>query len=374
MHKIIPAIGLICCLWTQLTGPVNGAVVLPAGGNKEDVTVRIDYRGKPYYGKPLAWDGEETVLLRRDGRLAILPATTMSDFKKVDDQFRPMKPATIRKLLIREYGSKYQVSMTANFIVVHPIGDASRWAQPFEKLYRRFRSYFLTRGFQLEEPEFPMVAVVLRTRGEFDRFLTSYHDYDEGILGYYSPKSNRIVTYDQSGGNSKDESWFFNASTIIHEATHQTAFNTGIHSRFGPVPRWVSEGMAMMFEAPGINNHRYYSQKSKRINRERLIALKYHYKRGDVENRWIDLISDDNLFRENPSLAYAMSWGLTFYLAENYPQNYINFLKSDAKRENFSTYGVVDRRQDFAQYFGNQLDALEARLERYFTELDVPAE
>ncbi len=374
MYQVTKVIVLTCLLWVYSTTSAEAAVVYPAGGDEGDVTVRIEFAGKPYYGKPLAWDGEEVVLLRRDGRLAILPATSTTDFKKVDDRFKPMKPLTIRKKLVNEYGSKYQVSVTANFVVVHPIGDATRWAQPFEKLYHRFRSYFLARGFQLDDPDFPMVAVVLRTREEFDRFLTSYHDYDEGILGYYSPKSNRIVTYDQSGGDPKDESWFFNASTIIHEATHQTAFNTGIHSRFGPVPRWISEGMAMMFEAPGINNSRYYSQESKRINRERLIALKYYYENGDVENRWIDLISDDNLFREDPSLAYAMSWGLTFYLAEKYPQNYINFLKNDAKRGQFEAYGVTDRKRDFAKYFGKQLDSLEARMQKYFNELDVPQE
>ena len=363
--------GFVLCLWAFLTASAGAAVAFPAG-DEGDVTVRLKFQGKPYYGKPLAWDGEEVVLLRRDGRLAILPAKTTTDFKQVDDQFKPMKPATIRRTLTKEYGSKYQVSVTANFVVVHPIGDSTRWAQPFEKLYHRFRSYFLTRGFKLDDPDFPMVAVVLRTRGEFDRFLRSYHDYDKGILGYYSPKSNRIVTYDQSGGKSNDQSWFFTANTIIHEATHQTAFNTGIHNRFGPVPRWISEGLAMMFEAPGINNNRFYSQESKRVNRERLIALKYYYKKGEVENRWIDLISDDNLFRENPPLAYAMSWGLTFYLAEKHPQQYIKFLKNDAKRGQFEAYGKTDRRRDFAKHFGKKLDNLEARIEKYIADLDVP--
>jgi hypothetical protein len=67
-----------------------------------------------------------------------------------------------------------------------------------------------------------------------------------------------------------------------------------------------------------------------------------------------------------------MSWGLTFYLAENYPQNYINFLKNDATRAQFESYGSADRRRDFATYFGRQLDNLEARLEKYFSELEVP--
>src|SRR5262245_20690259 len=31
--------------------------------------------------------------------------------------------------------------------------------------------------------------------------------------------------------------------TMIHEATHQVAFNTGLHSRLGCNPKWVVEGL-----------------------------------------------------------------------------------------------------------------------------------
>ena len=45
-----------------------------------------------------------------------------------------------------------------------------------------------------------------------------------------------------------------NSATIIHEVTHQVAFNCGVHTRFNDVPRWVSEGLATMFEAKGVWN------------------------------------------------------------------------------------------------------------------------
>lgn len=360
-------------VWCVISLASVSAAIPASFAGLNDITVRVKHRGKSFYGKPLAWDGKEVVLLRRDGRMSVLPAPKQSSFETMDTKFVPMKRATIRKRLVKEYGSKYQVSVTANFIVVHPIGDSNRWAQPFEKLYHRFKNYFVTRGFTPTNPEFPMVAVVLKTRGEFDRFLKSYHDYDKAILGYYSPKSNRIITYDQSEGSSKGQSWFFNASTIIHEATHQTAFNTGIHSRFAPIPRWVSEGLAMMFEAPGVNNSQHYSSRESRINRNRLAALKQYYRNGDVEGRWEDIISNDNLFREDASLAYAMSWGLTFYLAEKHPKKYMKFLMNDAAREPFMPYENRDRNKNFMKYFGKHLPSLQARMATFYRELDIPA-
>ena len=42
----------------------------------------------------------------------------------------------------------------------------------------------------------------------------------------------------------------FNMATIVHEATHQIAFNSGLHVRFADNPLWLTEGMAMYFEGP----------------------------------------------------------------------------------------------------------------------------
>ena len=43
-------------------------------------------------------------------------------------------------------------------------------------------------------------------------------------------------------------------ATIIHEATHQIAFNSGLQTRFADVPLWVSEGMAVFFETPDLQS------------------------------------------------------------------------------------------------------------------------
>jgi hypothetical protein len=370
MKNLKPAVHLGLLFLILLVGTSLGVCAAP--DNNGEGTVEIKYKGKKYTGKLIAWDGRDMVLLRRDGRVTIFPVKNASEIKQISDEFVPLSRSMIRKNLTKEFGRKYQVSVTRNFIVVHPVGDAAKWADPFQKLYQRFRIYFGSRGFTVDEPEFPMIAVVLRTRGEFDRFLKSYHDYSKDILGYYSPRSNRIITFDQSDGNSEDQGWFFSASTIIHEATHQTAFNTGIHNRFGQVPRWISEGLAMMFEAPGVNNSRYYSEQEKRVNRERLISLKHFYNEEKVDGRWLEMISSDNLFREDPGLAYAMAWGLTFYLAESNPSQFFKFLKNDARREDFEVLEPQDRRKDFAKYFGKDANDLEARIEKFIENLEIP--
>ena len=335
-------------------------------------TVKINFKRKSYIGKPLAWDGREMILLRRDGRISRLPVESQQDFLRLNHGFAPYTAHDIRVRLQKEFGSKYQVSVTENFVVVHPPGDHDVWAMPFQALYSRFHAYFSSRGFQLDEPAFPLIAVVLRTRKEFDRFLTTYHEYDRDILGYYSPLSNRIITYDQSDGRSSDANWFFNTNTIIHEATHQTAFNTGVHSRFGPVVRWASEGLAMLFEARGVNNSMYYSRQTDRINRHRLEQLKTYYEKGMVKGKLASLAKGNELFRTEPHVAYAVSWGMSFYLSEKMPSQFQKFLSRDGQRSDFLAYSPKQRATDFAKAFGDDLAGLEAEMKRFFTRLKVP--
>ena len=41
-----------------------------------EITIQVPYKEKAYVGRPLAWDGREMMLLRRDGKVSILPVKT----------------------------------------------------------------------------------------------------------------------------------------------------------------------------------------------------------------------------------------------------------------------------------------------------------
>src|SRR5213076_2929676 len=82
----------------------------------------------------------------------------------------------------------------------------------------------------------------------------------------YSIQSNRIVLYDLTAGpDSRPAKTLdditrkigqspFNVATVVHEATHQIAFNSGLHTRQADNPLWLTEGMAMYFETPDLSS------------------------------------------------------------------------------------------------------------------------
>ena len=330
-----------------------------------DVMVRVPYKGKEYIGQPLAWDGKEVALFRRDGRISQLPAPDLKKLDIVEDHYKPFGKDEMIAKLRAEFGSKYQVSPTKNFIVVHPPGSAKKWADPFQDLYYRFGLYFKARGVELEEPPAPLVAIVLRTRREYDRFIKDYQPGMEYSAGYYSSRSNRIITYDHSAQGK----WRSSDDTLVHEATHQTAYNTGIHRRFGNTPRWLSEGLAQLFEAKGINNSRRYGDPSDRINEQALRQLMDLYKKDQVAGAVQQLVRKDNMFRTDIEKAYAVSWGVSLYLAENYPRKYVAYLAYDGDRKAFRPHPEMQRAKDFAKFFGADFTDFDARMKIFFTTL-----
>ena len=326
--------------------------------------------GKRYAGRIEGSSASTMLMTRRNGRLAFIKKESVESKKQVETGFRSKTFGQMKEKLQTEFGSKYQVSETPHFLVVHPPGEYKQWAEPFEELYVRFKAYFRTRGLTINEPEFPLVAVVLRTRNEFNRMLDQGNiSGDHNVVGYYSIKSNRLFTYKFSNaGRSEKQNIADTLDTIIHEASHQTAFNCGIHSRLFPNPRWTSEGLATFFEADGINNYFAFPDPKSKINWERLNSLRKYYDQGKVKGKLQSLVGSDNLFRSDPLLAYAISWGLTSYLAERNPHQYVKYLERLKQQESTASISRTNRLKHFVSVFG-KIALVEGGMENYINSL-----
>ena len=332
-------------------------------------TLRVTLGSRTVEGMPLEWSEAEVNLLARDGRLWSFTPAEATDFKKVSDSFRAWSQSDIRDQLRRELGRGFEVNGTAHYVVAHPVGQRDLWNERFEELYRSFTHYFAVRGLRLREPEFPLVAIVFATQAEFLRYARGEGLAIGGnVLGYYSPRSNRISLFDIGAGQSTADQWQANADTIIHEAAHQTAYNTGVHRRFAATPRWVVEGLGTMFEAPGVWDSRAHTRLEDRINRGRLADFKAMA--GNLpDGVMAAMVSSDRLFEVAPAEAYAEAWALSFFLVEKHHEKYCRYLELTAARPAFSQYGQAERLADFTKVFGSDLRLLEAHFTRFISEL-----
>lgn len=361
------------------------------------------YQGKiEARGKTIAW------LTDRDGQLHRVPLGKVDSFREVSSRFRSYPPSDMRTRLLREFGDGYEVQGTRHYLVCAAKGQARKYAEVFENVYRVFHLYFAVRGFKIEEPEFPLVAIVFPNRGKFAEYCRGDGvAHSPGLQGYYMPTTNRVALFASGDepvvlhGRSDHERGFpfvpanerhaFGETfatgtaiadvrpflrvqgdlrdTIVHEATHQVAFNTGLHSRIGESPRWVVEGLATVFEAPGIRTSAENRSVESRMNRERYVWFGNFAKSRRPEKSLEAFLRSDGMFDAATLDAYAQAWALTFYLVETRPRDYAKYLKTICNRDPLMRYGEDDRVADFQDAFGENLQLFESGFLRFMSRL-----
>jgi hypothetical protein len=324
--------------------------------------MRATVDGRTIEGQPLAWDADEIFLLGRDGALHEFKSADAKDSKKTAKAYTGYSAGEMQALARAEFGQRFDISISTHFVVVRPRGQGGEWVRRLETLYSGFTTYMSIRGFRIADPPTHLLAIVFPSRDEYYAHAAKAGTtLGEGTLGHYDGQSNRFYMYDikSEGGDEAG-----NIETIIHEATHQTAYNVGVHARFAEQPRWLVEGLAMMFEAPGVWSSTTLHDQADRINRYRLDEF-----RSGAESReanWLpQLVAGDEPFKSNVFDAYAQAWTLAFYLCETRPQEFSAYMARVAKRKPFTAYPPAERLNDFQAVFGSDFKLLGAHLQRF---------
>lgn len=345
-----------------------GAMATPTAMAGFMFQAKVD--GKIIEGEAIDWSARHMLVYGRDGQLHHFDPRKATEGKKTGTSFSTYSLKELREQLRSEFGSGYAVTSTGHYLVVHPVGVGDNWASRFEELYRSFGQYFRVRGFRLKAPKVPLVAVVFPDQREYRRQMAATKvSLPDGTLGHYDPQTNRVLMFDQSSGGEAGD-WSATSSTIIHEATHQTAYNVGLHNRTAVAPRWVIEGLAMMFEARGVYNSAAFDSRADRYNHERLRDFHYFAKDKGAQGTLIELVASDMPFRTNTVKAYSGAWALTFYLSETRPRDYEKYLSLTASRPALVDYSQQQRVRDFASVFGTDFQQFEADWLRWMAKLE----
>lgn len=372
LRASVMVLGLIGCAHCAVAAPLL------------ELTVGSD----SYVGKSLGHDSQICWLAQQDGRVTKVTLQNVTSFRRIDDSFRSWETVDIRNQLRREFGRDWEIVCTGHYLVCAPQGRAQLFAQTFEDLYRSFRGYFSRRGFDLPQPEFPLIAVVHPTQQSFaDNCRTDGVPFVPGLKGYYHRLTNRTTLYEDStdrlavvsperwegpdiaslGWDAAIESNLKN--TIVHEATHQVAYNLGLHTRIGENPKWLVEGLATMFEADGSRQNTGGKRPQERLNPERFKHFTHYAQHRRQPRSLAKFVMSDRPFQLGVLDAYAESWALTFFLAETRSSQYANYLKTVSARDPMQPYSTEERLADFQSAFGEDLDRLELAFLRFMDDL-----
>jgi hypothetical protein len=173
-------------------------------------------------------------------------------------------------------------------------------------------------------------------------------------LGLKGSKADRIKALLANRASER------NVATIVHEATHQLAFNSGLQTRYADIPFWVSEGLAVYFETPDLDSKGGWKKIGAVNQFNRLQFARYLSERP--ANSLESLLTDDKRFRDPASAAnaYAEAWAFNYYLFKKRSDDYIKYLRSLTKLEALMALEPQQRVAVFKAAFGDDLKRLEA--------------
>ncbi len=315
-------------------------------------------RGR-FVGMPIHWSSVDGVLLESNGRMHQFEMKELVSHRMLDRTFSPQQLTSARHNLLAELGNGFEVLTAGPYVIAAPVGQAERWRDRFTSLLAGYKRYFEVRGWRLRPPDFPLCVIVFSNRNDFVRYAQHEgQNVPELAVGCYFPRSNRCVLYQLPGNasgaaNGGNVNWEQTEATIVHEAIHQLAYNTGIHERLFQNPLWFVEGLATMFEQPAV----YDSQVARSLLVDRLQPAMVQKLEPLLTNpaqlaTYIELhIADDRSFQASPVEAYALAWGMTITLAERMPNGYGKYVALQQARR-FGPYEAGQRMSDFRSAFG----------------------
>lgn len=343
-------------------------------------------------GRLVARTDVEVLFAGRDGRMHLVNSNRVVELDETPDKPKPFTKEEMIGELRREFGSGFRVFSTNRYAICYNSDTdfARSCSRLFELLHRSFTNYFEKAGFRIEPNEYPLVGIVFGNENEFLAYASRElgDEMARNVIGYYSFLTNRIVLYDMqadarrkglasvkgkaaAGPRGIDTYAEANIATVIHEASHQLAYNCGLHQRFSDNPLWLAEGMGMFFEAPNRNAADW--NKIGEINKPRIALFRErHFAQSERVNIRA-LIQDDELLRNKKTAlaAYADSWALTYFLIKTHREQFFSYLKILAKKPALAQDGPDQRLADFKAAFGDDIDQLEEEFVRYMRTLPV---
>lgn len=269
----------------------------------------------------------------------------------------------IERRMLADLPPGFAAFRTAHYVILHQgnVEYARDVATLFESLYRAFFAYWKNQHVKIEAPKYPLVALVLQDRDEFMK-----HASDEigetaaNVIGYYHLASNQMTTYRVPNIER-------NIATIIHEATHQLAYNCGLQTRFADNPMWVSEGLAMFFEAPDLSNPRGW----RGVGRVNPVNLRRwnNYLIARPADSLVTLFADDARFRSSVTAedAYGESWAFTYFALRTMKQHYTDYLQQLSKIKALEERSGRERIETIETAFGMTIAQLDEKFVNYMT-------
>lgn len=342
-----------------------GVLHLPPAKAVERITFRPHAESdavREVVGEALVTAADGGILLMADdGQLWTVQPERVISRESDDEPLVPLDRRVAAERLLAKLPPGFDVHMTAHYAICHNTPDeyVSWVGGLFEQIHHGFYTYWKNKGRVLPEAEMPLVAVVFADQESFAEYARpEAGELVDSIIGYYNLQTNRMTTFYLKNDERR-------VATLVHEAVHQLAYNSGLQRRMADNPYWVSEGLALYFESPDLNSARGWRNIGavNTVNRDRFIR----YLRKRPADSLATLIRDDERFRDpsKATAAYAEAWALNYFLLRARQKPYLAYLDALAKGPLMADPDPAGRVKAFEEAMGTDLQTLDRQFLLY---------
>jgi len=319
------------------------------------------------------------LLEEQNGKLHQVPARQLLSREDARKRFVPFTSTELAADLLQQVPAGFEVTETEHYVVCS--NSAPEYVEFCGKLLEAvFDQYFRFMAdlkVEVTEPSFRLPIVIFASSSEFQTFSARQHPEISfaDTPGYYSVTDNQTLLLDLTGDRSiRSASTIrkrladkpLQVATVVHEAVHQLAFNSGLQVRMADNPLWLSEGLAMYFETTSARSTLLWNRPGL-VNPRHQPGFMKLLEANQVSGGMNTLIESDSAFlnaAEMPA-AYAKAWALTHYLMREEKTGMQKFLHNMTQRKPMVGLTAEERTQEFLTAFGKLPDEMEQELVSY---------
>ena len=319
------------------------------------------------------------LLEERNGKLHQISARQIQSREDATEAFVPFTSAELAVDLLSQVPAGFEITETEHYIVCS--NSAAEYVEfsgrLLEVVFDQYFRFMTEQKIAVTQPARKLPIMIFAGTSEFQTFASKQHPEIsfEDTPGYFSVSDNQTLLLDLTGDRSIRSAPTIRrrlaekplqVATVVHEAVHQLAFNSGLQVRMADNPLWLSEGLAMYFETTSSRSLLLWNRPGLVNPRHQPAFLKL-LEDSQISEDLNSLIEADAAFlnaAETPA-AYAKAWALTHYLIREEKTGMQKYLLSLSQRKPMVGLTAEQRTQEFQDAFGKLPDEMERELVSY---------
>lgn len=324
------------------------------------------------------------LLEHRSGRLEMIKGPAITERSETEFDFQRMTDEEMGTYLTSLTGPEFHISQTDHYIICANTSEAyaEYVGRLLDRVYSEYSKFVTELGAPFKAPEEKLPIIILGSVNEFQEFAKQQHPETsfEDTPGYYSIRENQVLLQDLTRDRSlkapairkKLSEQPLQLATIVHEAVHQLAFNTGLQVRMADNPVWFSEGLATYFEQVAVKSTQLWTKPG-------LVNARHHaeFVRTAQDSLSIPLetlLSGEDTFLDSTTVAtaYAESWALVYYLQKENKEGFGVYMNSLSRLQPIQRVSPEMRLTIFKEAFGSSPDEVAKKMIPVIKKLRAP--